>query len=95
MWQDFIDKKAEWIGGQLVDQDCDAPGGDVATELIDIRWADPAEVGGPPEDYIEFVGKDFKCGGRRDSLGIGRGYHPTNGIRFSSPYGMNFSITKP
>lgn len=93
MWQDFIDKKADWIGGQLIDQDCDGPGG--TTELIDIRWADPDRVGGPPEDFIEFVGKDFTCGGRRDSLGIPPHGHPTNGIRFGSPYGMDFTILKP
>ena len=93
MWQDLIDKKADWIGGWLIEEDCDSPAL-AETELVDIRWADPAEVGGLPEDYIEFVGKDFTCGGRRSILGIPPHGHPQDGIRFASPYGMSFMLVK-
>lgn len=92
MWDDLIAKKAEWIGGRLVDTDQDVQATNETT-IVDIRWGDPEQWGGEPNDFIEIVGADFTVGGRRKILGLSP-HCPPGGLRFVNPYGMEFTIFK-
>jgi hypothetical protein len=65
LWNQFIIKKAKWIGGVLQDEGTQSDPVDMAlgeypmmTEIIDIRL----RPNGVDSAFFEIVGKDFTCG---------------------------------
>ena len=71
MWEQFVEKKKEWIGGTLEDSgdsiDQTLFGGLKArTEIVDIVLKE----NGKESAWFEVVGKDFSCGGDVGHLGI-------------------------
>jgi len=86
LWQQFIDRKAEWIGGILEDHDM----GEVAsTEITDITL----EPNGKDSAFFSVDGKTFSCGFCTSIGGIGGG---ENGwLTFHGYGGHTWRIKKP
>lgn len=87
LWQQFVDKKNEWIGGTLRDmQD-----GTEAVEMItDIRL----KPNGADSAFFEIVGESFSSGFDVHVGGIS-GRQPNSGwLRFSGYGGHEFEIRK-
>lgn len=63
MWQQFVQKKEEWIGGTVRDT---SGGLHVDTEITDIELT----PNGPDSACFTVVGKDFTCAGDVRHLGI-------------------------
>ena len=95
LWQQFIDKKKEWIGGILRD------GGDnidkqlgaktMETEIIDIIL----EKNGKDSAFFSIVGKDFDAGFDVGHGGIGGNNQSDEWLSFSGYMGYEFMIKKP
>lgn len=64
MWSQFVEKKAQWIGGKLIDHDM---GLDEETEITDIVLRENGETSA----WFDIVGKDFSWGGDVEFIGIG------------------------
>ncbi len=68
LWSQFVDQKAEWIGGKLEDMGDsvdrafgmlkDVSIGDVFTEIVDVRL----RPNGKDSAMFEVVGERFTCG---------------------------------
>lgn len=90
MWQDLIDKKAEWIGGKIIDY---GDFGDAffgrpkptETEIVDIKLTD---------ETIEFIGKDWPLKYNRKYIGISP-IHVEDGLALSGYGGHRIDIVKP
>lgn len=99
MWQQFIDKKEEWIGGKLIDRgdifdvmhgmaDPDDP---AVTVIKDIRLKPNGKDGA----FFQVEGEDFTCGGSVEYLGISGGIEVENGICLAGYGGHKWIIQKP
>lgn len=62
MWGQFVNRKEEWVGGVLQD----LYGETSETEIIDITL----KPIGDTDAFFSVQGKDFKCGGSTDCLGV-------------------------
>jgi hypothetical protein len=65
MWQQFVDKKSEWVGGSLIN--VDKIMGSAETVITDVRLV----PNGKESAMIEFVGEDFTCSCDVRYCGIG------------------------
>jgi hypothetical protein len=88
MWGQFVEKKAEWIGGEL--HEIDVHAGEGKTKIIDIRL----EPNGDDSAMFVIAGEDFTCCADVKCLGIG-GDQQGDGLNLSTPFGCTFRITKP
>lgn len=91
MWQQLIDKKAEWIGGTLTDfgdsMDRQMFGGDPhKTEITDFELTDK---------WFGVKGKEFDCGGSREFVGITGEKRDGIDLLFSGYGAHEWGITKP
>lgn len=94
MWQQFVQKKDEWIGGVLQDRDNDPFLGGVTigpTVITDVVLRE----NGKDSAWFEFSGKDYSCGFDVKYGGIG-GNQPGNDVLRIQGYGsMAFDVSKP
>lgn len=99
LWQQFVDRKSEWIGGRLIDSGDPMDralglhdDGDPGTEIVDITL----EPNGEDSAFFRVVGKDFTCGFDVQSGGIFAGDSKIEGaLQFSGYGGHSWCITKP
>lgn len=66
LWSQFVEKKDEWIGGQMFDHDT-VMGDSEPTEITDVRL-DP---NGETSAMLRFLGKDYECSCDVQYLGVG------------------------
>lgn len=84
LWQQFVDRKDEWIGGTLTD-----PPGEDPTLITDVEL----KANGTDSAMFSFLGTDYDCG---FDVGFGgvTGDHVENGLMFIRSFGGKFSATK-
>jgi hypothetical protein len=93
LWQQFVDRKDEFIGGRLVetcmDSMCVACGETAETLITDIELL----PNGKDSAFFRIVGEKFRCGFDVQYGGVS-GSHSKNdgGIPFHSQYGDPFWI---
>lgn len=86
MWQQFVQKKDNWIGGELEDED-DL----MSTKIIDINL----RANGTDSAFFEIIGEKFTCGFDVRFGGIsGNQETKTEWLRFSGYGGHSFRIKK-
>lgn len=83
LWSQFIERKAEWIGGILVDEDCSFGSRPPATEITDITL----EPNGKDSAFFAVEGKDYGCGFDVRYGGISGGDQVGDGWLVFSGYG--------
>lgn len=88
MWSQFVEKKAEWIGGQLKEIDMIMGEGEV-TEITDVTL----EPNGEESAFLTFHGKKYGCGYDVRYCGIGGGQTP-GWLTISSTGGDRFQIRR-
>lgn len=81
MWGQFVEKKAQWIGGILVDEEQLANG--AQTEIVDITL----EPNGPDSAKFCVKGKDFECAFDVRMGGVGPSNHGKEWLSFGWTYG--------
>lgn len=96
LWQQFVQRKQEWIGGTLREQgdsgimSCAGPE-DGATEILDIEL----RPNGTDSATFHVIGKDFTCGSDIGCLGIiGRHGFPEGFLVFSGYGGHTWGIRR-
>jgi len=94
LWNQFVERKNEWIGKTLRD---DGDSFDISlgytpqtTEIVDITL----EPNGKESVFFSVVGKDFTCGFDVNVGGISGNQKKTNEITFSGYGGHTWSIKK-
>jgi len=88
MWGQFVDKKAEWIGGKLQEIDNIFGEADV-TEITDVTL----EPNGEESAILTFHGKDYGCGYDVKYSGIG-GEHTAGWLTVSSTWGDRYRVKR-
>lgn len=88
MWGQFVEKKAEWIGGELQEFD-NVMGEAPVTEIIDVTL----NASGEDSAIISFHGKDYSCGYDVKYCGIAGEGRP-GWLTISSQWGDRFQIRK-
>lgn len=88
MWSQFVERKAEWIGGEL--QEFDSVMGEApVTEIIDVTL----NPSGEDSAIISFHGKDYSCGYDVQYCGISpHGKEPW--LLIQSKWGDQFQVRK-
>lgn len=93
LWQQFVDKKNEWIGGKLVDNgdsmDILLGAKPMQTEIVDIVLS----ANGKDSAMFEVVGKEFTCSADVGYLGIGTS--TDKGLQLYGYGDHSFKIYKP
>lgn len=93
LWEQFVLRKDEWIGGFLRDRDDDPLFADEAlasTKIVDVRL----EPNGSDSARFIVVGEDYDCGFDVQFGGVGA-YQPYPGEILMTGYGgMQFSIRR-
>lgn len=87
LYQQFIDRKGEWIGGELICSDSSS--GDASTTITDISLE---EVG--DSAVFQIHGKDFDCSYNVKYGGV-TGSDKQGYLMFSTFFGMDFYIKRP
>lgn len=91
LWPQFVEKKADWIGGRLQELTSGFPEtGFAETEITDIKF----RPNGDDSAWFEVVGKDFGCGFDVRYGGVIGGGVPGS-ITFSGYGGHTWRIHKP
>lgn len=95
MWSQFVEKKDEWIGGEMEDEGDSMDrrmfdGRIMKTEITNIEL----EPNGDDSAMFNVIGKDFSCGGDVGHLGIG-GNQKNGWLTFSGYGGHTWRIQKP
>lgn len=88
MWSQFVEKKSEWIGGQL--QEIDSVMGQApVTEIKDVTL----EPNGDESAMITFHGENYVCGYDVQHCGIDPS-GPEGWLTISSQWGDRFQVRK-
>ena len=92
MWQDLIDQKDKWIGGQLIDHGDSMDRSLLKPELLPaITTITGMEL---TDDSFRILGEEFNCGGSRQYIGL-TSEPVENGLAFSGYGGHRWDIVKP
>jgi hypothetical protein len=84
LWQQFVDKKEEWIGGLLIDHD------DCQVTIITDVCLKP---NGTDSAFFSFEGEDYGCGFDVHHGGIGGEPILPEGLPFRG-YDLQFTVVK-
>lgn len=83
LWGQFVEKKAQWIGGTLQDHECEE-----STIITDIRL----EPNGKDSAMFTIKGEAYSCAFDVRYGGVGGCPVLEEGIAFSTQFGINFTI---
>lgn len=87
LWPQFVEKKAQYIGGILEDVN-DGPGCPAQTEITDIRF----EANGDTSAFFQVDGKEFGCGADVSCLAVDPDLGGDGWIGFSGYGGHKWRI---
>lgn len=86
LWQQFIDRKSEWVGGELI---CCESHDENTTKITDISLQEIGESA-----VFSIHGKDFDCCFNVKYGGVA-GSDRDDYLMFTTCFGMRFYIKKP
>ena len=89
LWPQFVEKKNQWIGGDLIDFDHDV-GLESKTKIKDITFT----PNGKDSAMFSIIGEDFTCECDVEFLGVGGHIdrYPKGSITFTTRFGSDFTI---